>query len=183
MEISESSLIARVVKSGDQHAYSQLVRRYQSQIRQSLRQWCKEDHALADDLAQETFIKAYRALSGFRSDAKFSTWLYRIAYNVMVSYFRKQPKQVEHTEVEAVDERNEMLAQEARRDIRAAMTQLSPEQQNAVHLCLQLGFSHQEAADIMSMPLGTVKTNVLRGKEKLQSLLSSWQSEVSDAKT
>lgn len=183
MELSEQTLIDRVIKSDDRHAYSTLVRRYQSQIRQSLRHWCKGDHALADDLAQETFLKAYRALPGFRSDARFSSWLYRIAYNVMISHFRKQPLETAEESLEITDERNSFAALDAKRDIRAAMAQLSQEQQNAVHLCLELGFSHQEAADIMSMPLGTVKTNVLRGKERLQSLLSSWQNEVTHAPT
>ncbi len=183
MQMNEQALIQRVVKRGDQHAYSQLVRQYQSQVRQSLRQWCKGDHALADDLAQETFIKAYRALQSFRGDSKFSTWLYRIAYNVMVSYFRKHKPMADESAIESEQQHlsQDMQAVDAKRDIQAAMAQLSEDQQRSIHLCLERGFSHQEAADIMNIPLGTVKTNVLRGKQRLQSLLSSWQGEVSNA--
>ena len=86
MEIDDQTLINRVVKQGNQRAFAELVKRYQSQLRYSLRQMTGWNEALADDLAQETFIKAYQALPGFRAEAKFSSWLYRIAYNQMVSH-------------------------------------------------------------------------------------------------
>lgn len=81
MELDDKALITRVLDNRDQRAFAELVKRYQSQIRYSQRQLTGWDEALADDLAQETFLSVYRNLSKFRGDAKFSTWLYRIAYN------------------------------------------------------------------------------------------------------
>src|SRR6202158_6179217 len=87
--VSDTQLIARVVVSDDRHAFSELVRRHQSSVRATLRKLAKGDAALADDLAQETFLLAYRNLKSFRQEAKFSTWLYRIAYNVFLADARK----------------------------------------------------------------------------------------------
>ncbi len=189
MEVSDQELIRRVTKGGDRHAYSQLVRRYQSPLRYSLQRWCHGDFSLAEDLAQEAFIKAYQALPGFRSEARFSTWLYKIAYNVMLSHQRKKrldtlcsEEEVERASVSSVEKTsNQMTGMEgvdANRDVAAALAQLSDGQQQAIHLCLQRGFSHQETAEIMNIPLGSVKTHVLRGKKKLQALLKSWQNGV-----
>jgi len=83
--VSDGQLIARVVVSDDRHAFSELVRRHQSSVRATLRKLAGGNAALADDLAQEAFLLAYRNLKSFRQDAKFSTWLYRIAYNVCLS--------------------------------------------------------------------------------------------------
>src|SRR5258708_12943772 len=76
--VSDTQLIARVVVSDDRHAFSELVRRHQSSVRATLRKLAGGNAALADDLAQEAFLLAYRNLRSFRQDAKFSTWLYRI---------------------------------------------------------------------------------------------------------
>jgi len=81
VELSDGQLVARVVVDDDQHAFAELVRRNQSTVRGLLRQLTRTDMALADDLAQETFIRAYKNIRSFRGDARFSTWLYRIAYN------------------------------------------------------------------------------------------------------
>src|SRR5262252_4342651 len=86
--VSDAQLIARVLVQDDRHAFSELVRRHQSTVRASLRR-LTGNHALADDLAQETFLLAYRNLRSFRQEAKFSTWLYRIAYNVFLADARK----------------------------------------------------------------------------------------------
>jgi len=87
--ISDAQLIARVVVRDDRHAFGELVRRHQSAVRSPLRRLTNGNAALADDLAQETFLLAYRNLKSFRQDAKFSTWLYRIAYNAFLGDARK----------------------------------------------------------------------------------------------
>src|SRR6184192_1195015 len=87
--ISDAQLIARVLVQDDRHAFGELVRRHQSTVRASLRKLTRGNIALADDLAQETFLLAYRNLKSFRQDAKFSTWLYRIAYNAFLADARK----------------------------------------------------------------------------------------------
>src|SRR5512140_3142808 len=88
-DVTDAQLIARVVVQDDRHAFSELVRRHQSLVRAMLRRLTAGNHALADDLAQETFLLAYRNLRSFRQEAKFSTWLYRIAYNVFLGDTRK----------------------------------------------------------------------------------------------
>src|ERR1700758_2409222 len=87
--VSDAQLIARVLVQDDRHAFGELVRRHQSAVRASLRKLTAGNHALADDLAQETFLLAYRNLRSFRQEAKFSTWLYRIAYNAFLAEKRK----------------------------------------------------------------------------------------------
>lgn len=177
MSVSDQDLIARVVAAKDQHAFAQLVLRYQSQLRLWARRLCNGDVHLADDLAQETFIKAYAALPAFRAEAKFSTWLYRIAYNIAASRWRA--KKIDFCEL---DEQHDQAAEEcelrqfaAQKDVGAALQHLSQPQQLAIRLCFEDGFSHEEAAEIMGIPLGTLKTHVNRGKKKLQALLESWQ--------
>src|ERR1700745_3984472 len=87
--VSDAQLIPGVLAAADSHPFGELVRRHQSAIRASLRRLTGGNHALADDLAQETFLLAYRNLRSFRQEAKFSTWLYRIAYNVFLADARK----------------------------------------------------------------------------------------------
>jgi RNA polymerase sigma factor (sigma-70 family) len=81
VELTDADLVARVLVDDDQHAFGELVRRHQSSVRGLLRQLARSDVALADDLAQETFLRAYKNIRSFRGEARFSTWLYRIAYN------------------------------------------------------------------------------------------------------
>lgn len=176
MSIPDQELIARVVSRKDQHAFAQLVLRYQSQLRTWARRLCNGDTHLADDLAQETFMKAYAALGAFRADAKFSTWLYRIAFNIAANRWRT--KKIEWCELsddeDIAAEHCELQQFDAKKDVEAAMQQLSAGQQLALRLCYEDGFSHEEAASIMGVPLGTVKTHIARGKQKLQQLLASW---------
>lgn len=176
MSIPDQELIARVVAKKDQHAFSQLVLRYQSQLRLWARRLCDGDVHLADDLAQETFMKAYAALGAFRAESKFSTWLYRIAFNIAANRWRR--KKMEWCELDENDDIEndvcEIQQYAAKKDVESAMLQLSQAQQIAIRLCFEDGFSHEEAASIMSIPLGTLKTHVARGKQKLQVLLASW---------
>ena len=175
MELSDADLIARVLADDDQHAFGELVRRHQSTVRGLLRQLTRTDVSLADDLAQETFIRAYKNIRSFRSEARFSTWLYRIAYNRFREDARKRKELV------GVDE--ELLQTEhdpqtvdpcLRHDLMHALNLLPLHERTAVVLCCQNGLSHDEAARVLDIPLGTVKTNVLRGREKLKRTLAAW---------
>ncbi|HEX8678919.1 MAG TPA: sigma-70 family RNA polymerase sigma factor, partial [Chthoniobacterales bacterium] len=94
MSLTDADLLARVLLHEDQNAFSELVRRHQSAVRGLLRQLTRSDLALADDLAQETFIRAYKNIRSFRGEAKFSTWLYRIAYNCFREEARKRKELV-----------------------------------------------------------------------------------------
>jgi len=176
MSIPDQQLIARVVANQDQHAFAQLVLRYQSPLRLWARRLCDGDSHLADDLAQETFMKAYGAIAAFRAEAKFSTWLYRIAFNIAANRWRSKKiawcSLDEHEDIESdLCEFNQFSI---KKDVDAAMLQLSVAQQLAIRLCFEDGFSHEEAANIMSVPLGTLKTHISRGKQKLQALLAAW---------
>jgi RNA polymerase sigma factor (sigma-70 family) len=168
---SDQALIARVVARDDRNAFGELVRRYQSDLRALLRRLTAGDLLLADDLAQETFIKAYRNLARFEGSAKFSTWLYRIAYNTFVSNTRRS--RTLGTE-EFIEEAGEMVHEDntgemhARHDLNKAMHVLTLAERAALVLCYGRGLTHDEAAQVLKCPLGTVKTNVLRGKAKLR---------------
>jgi RNA polymerase sigma-70 factor (ECF subfamily) len=182
VEASDEELARRAARPGGSQAFAVLVNRHQSEIRRSLRRLTRGNAALADDLAQEAFIKAYRSLAGFRGDSSFRTWLYRIAYRGFLSELRRNERQTQalgeqHAVTEAGDGTEAKAFME---DFEVALRQLTPAQRDAVHFSLQRGFSHPEIADIMDLPIGTVKTHVLRGRQKLQALLSDWQEGFSD---
>jgi RNA polymerase sigma factor (sigma-70 family) len=172
----DQALVARAVHGDDRRAFEQLLRRHQGMVRAQLRRLTRSDEAAADDLAQEAFLIAWKRLDQFRGDAKFSTWLYRIAYTCFLQSYRKNAKTSDAKD----DAEAELMPAPAstvdlQMDIERAMRQLSPAEQNVLLHCVQLGLSHDEAAYVLAMPLGTVKTHATRGKAKLQSLLSAWR--------
>jgi RNA polymerase sigma-70 factor (ECF subfamily) len=176
VELTDADLVARVLVDEDQHAFSELVRRHQSAVRGLLRQLTRTDAALADDLAQEAFLKAYKHIRSFRGEARFSTWLYRIAYNV----FREDARR--RKELVGIDENLLQAEQDPqtvdaglRHDLMHALNLLPLHERSAVLLCCQNGLSHDEASRVLDIPLGTVKTNVLRGREKLKRTLAAWE--------
>ena len=175
MSFSDADLIARVLAHEDSHAFAELVRRYQSPVRAFLLRMTRGDAHLADDLAQETFLKAWRKLSTFRGTAKFSTWLFGVACNEIRGAARKR-KELSLEEMDAP--RPEATSPAAstgshlRLDLTEALKVLSSNERAAVLLCCQNGLSHEEAAQVLDCPLGTLKTNVLRGREKLKRQLS-----------
>jgi RNA polymerase sigma-70 factor (ECF subfamily) len=180
---SDTDLIARVLVSDDRHAFGELVRWYQSPVRGFLRRLTGGDQALADDLAQETFLAAYRDLRKFRGSSAFSTWLLGIAYNRFRNSRRRQKETVEWTDAiatGALAPESEVGAWSARaaidlqQDLAAALERLSPDEQSAIHLCYSEGLTHEEAASVLGCPLGTLKTHVLRAKEKLRTQLRAW---------
>jgi len=176
--VTDGDLIARVLSREDQHAFAELVRRYQSPVRTFLARMARGDAHLADDLAQETFLKAWRKLHTYRGTARFSTWLFGIAYNK----FRSVARQRKELALEDVDDAPVEAAQSAtasrnelRLDLTEALKQLHSSERAAIVLCCQNGLSHEEASQVLDCPLGTVKTNVLRGKEKLKRRLIGYQ--------
>jgi RNA polymerase sigma factor (sigma-70 family) len=178
VELSDADLLARVLVDGDQHAFGELVRRHQSPVRGLLRQLTRADVELADDLAQDTFIRAYKNIRSFRGEAKFSTWLYRVAYNVFREHARKRKELVGIDEAQLQAQADPQTTDPALRlDLMSALTQLPLHERTAIVLCCQNGLSHDEAARVLDIPLGTVKTNVLRGREKLKKMLAAWSNE------
>src|SRR5204863_2534435 len=141
--LSDAQLIARVVVTDDRHAFGELVRRHQSAVRATLRKLTSGNAALADDLAQETFLLAYRNLKSFRQEAKFSTWLYRIAYNVFLGDARKikELSMPDDMDADALSpagaEEKERPARQAalRIDLERAMSVLSDAEKAAIVQC------------------------------------------------
>lgn len=175
MPLTDADLVARVLLDDDHHAFAELVRNHQSPVRGLLRQLTRGDAALADDLGQETFLRAYKNIRSFRGEAKFSTWLYRIAYNCFREEARKRKELVgiDETQLEAEQDPN-TVDPALRQDLMQALQLLPLHERSAVVLCCQNGLSHDEASRVLDIPLGTVKTNVLRGREKLKKMLSAW---------
>jgi RNA polymerase sigma factor (sigma-70 family) len=175
VDLTDADLVTRVIVDDDQHAFGELVRRHQSSVRGLLRQLTRTDIALADDLAQEAFMRAYKNIRRFRGEAKFSTWLYRIAYNCFLEDARRRKELVGIDEARWQSELDPQTADAAlRHDLMHALSLLPLHERTAVLLCCQKGLSHEEAARVLGIPLGTVKTNVLRGREKLKRALAVW---------
>ena len=185
--LTDAELIARVVVRDDRHAFSELVRRHQSAVRTTLRRLTTGNHALADDLAQETFMLAYRNLGSFRQEAKFSTWLYRIATNAYLADARKRKEELlGDRDADVADEEagdtggdEEGVPDPARAatlsmDMQRAMAVLSDAERAAIVQCYHNDLSHEEAAQVLNCPVGTVKTHILRAKQKLKSRLAAW---------
>lgn len=174
--MTDSELIARVLVSDDHAAFGDLIRRHQSAVRNFLRHLTAGDHALADDLAQETFVQAYRGMVRFRNASSFPTWLLGIAHNHWRNARRRQRTVPVEPEDLAVLEPvpSPALLSDLRHDLGHALHSLTTEEQAALHLCYQQGLSHSEIAGVLDWPLGTVKTHINRGKDKLRPLLTSW---------
>lgn len=176
MTPTDAELIQRVAVADDRAAFGELVLRHQSAVRRFLQSLSSGDAALADDLAQETFIQAYRGLARFRGEASFSTWLLGIAHNYWRNAHRRRNKHAIFSGALSETEPAPAPMREAdlRHDLAAALRQLSPDEQTAVHLSYQQGLSHSEIADVLGWPIGTVKTHLTRSKEKLRQLLAAW---------
>jgi RNA polymerase sigma-70 factor (ECF subfamily) len=183
--VSDAQLIARVQAADDRHAFSELVRRHQSAVRTTLRRLAGGNAALADDLAQETFMLAYRNLRSFRQEAKFSTWLYRIAYNAFLADARRIRERALPEDVDPDDfaaDAQDPIASVARQvslkiDLDRAMAVLSDAERAAIVQCYHNDLTHEEAAYVLDCPVGTVKTHVLRAKQKLKAALGAWAPE------
>jgi RNA polymerase sigma factor (sigma-70 family) len=174
---TDAELVARVLARDDPHAFTEIVRRHQSLVRSLLRRLTCGDQALADDLAQETFLRAYRGLARYQGKARLSSWLYRIAYNVFLSERERVRPVVADDEPGALADESPAPDRELlQHDLEQAMRVLTPEERMAITLSYRQGASHGEVAEIMECPVGTVKTHIARGKEKLEKRLRAWAS-------
>ena len=173
--LPDALLVARVLTDDDRPAFAELVRRHQSGVRAVLRRLTKGNHALADDLGQETFLQVYRNLRQFRGEARFSTWIYRIAYNRFLAYVRAAHAADElPDDLQVISERTADDTAALKVDLERALDRLSSGERAAIIHCYYQDLSHEEAAYVLGTPLGTVKTNVLRGRQKLRALLAAW---------
>ena len=168
---TDAELILAILERDDRHAFAQLVARHQSRVRMILRRLTRGDQGLADDLAQETFLLAWRKLRDFRFEARFSTWLYRVAFNAWHSEARK------HHDLLLDDLGDSALEPPApaagvdtaeRMDLERAIETLGDAERAAIVACYYADLSHEEAAQALGIPLGTLKTHILRAKAKLR---------------
>lgn len=173
MIVPDRDLIALALGHNDRDAYGELVLRHQSAVRRFLRHLTKGDAAWADDLAQEAFLKAYQNLRSFRGESAFLTWIFGIAHNQFRNARRQVRREITNTIPENVHPA-ETGQVDLREDMTVALRQLSYDEQMALHLCYQQGLTHPEAANVMQLPIGTLKTLIFRAKEKLRNLLSVW---------
>ena len=165
-------LVVALACTGDRKAFAELVKRRQSWIRNLMRRCCG-DVALADDLAQQVFLQAWRKISHLRQPGTFGAWLKRLAINVWLQHRRKNDvmrnaDEYDETELAQSDTTGVTM------DLDRALAALS----NRVRLCVVLsyheGMTHGEIAKHTNLPLGTVKSHIRRGTQRMQSLLSAY---------
>ena len=177
----ETSIIVRA-KRGDEDAYAWLLNRYNVTIYNYCRRMVRGEDAR--DLAQETFVKAFLSIKSFDETKRFTPWLFRIAHNLVIDYLRKKRAPTysltvdddgETRDVEFADRSlapDELISRkEIREAFDAAIDSLETEYKEVLVLRHREGFSYDEIAGILSLPLGTVKVRIHRGREKLKQKL------------
>ena len=170
-KLNELSLVTKVVVLHDRKSFDLLVKKYQSPIRGFFLRQTMGDGQLSDDLAQDTFVKAYTHLSSFRGAANFSTWLYRIAYNVWYDYTRSH-KDTQDLDTPSVARKNAQSGNTSlKMDLLNALQILSENERTCITLQLMDGFSIDKIAEVTGMAQGTIKSHLSRGKSKLASYL------------
>lgn len=189
--LDKVKLLVEKSQKGDNKAFEQLVITYQDRI-YALCYQLTGNHADAQDLAQNVFIKAYRALPGFRNEADFGTWLHRITVNLAINEKRKRkpdvyldsPVQTEEGEMprllasDAEGPESAYENKEFRNMVRTALGELSPEHRTVLVLREMQGYSYDEIAAILDCSLGTVKSRINRGRQSLRekiTQLAAWQ--------
>lgn len=177
-EPADAELVLAVVVRDDREAFARLVRRHQSMVRSVLRRLARGDHGLADDLAQETFLLAWRNIRAFRYDARFSTWLYRIALNAWLSHARKRREVLldDPDDAPEAPPPAQGIATAERIDLERALAGLPDGERAAIAACYYADLTHEEAAEVLGIPLGTVKTHILRAKARLRAKLGEEES-------
>lgn len=169
--LDDISLVTQVAVFHNRKAFDRLVVKYQSPIRRFFLNQTMGDSQLSNDLAQDTFLKAYTHITQFQGTANFSTWLYRIAYNTLYDYVRRN-KATEELDIPSVNKRNsESMNNNLRMDIYQALAILSPSERTCITLQLMEGQSIEQIAKISGMAEGTVKSHLSRGKQKLTTYL------------
>ncbi len=182
--------VVALARHGQEAAYRELVRRYERPIF-SLVYRMVRDRELAEDLAQETFVKALNAIESYRPEFKFSSWIFKIANNAAIDHLRRReldtlsldgsphaetPEAVEATALQIGDRQesalDEVEARELGGEIEVAIARLRPEYRSCILLRHVEGRAYEEIAEILNLPLGTVKTYIHRARNELRQLLA-----------
>lgn len=181
--------VVALAKTGDQEAYRELIRRYERPVFSLLFRMVR-NREQAEDLAQDTFVKVLNAIQTYRPEFKFSSWVFKIANNAAIDQLRKReldtlslegsphattPDLVEATTLQITEPGESQLDEVANRElgtaIERAIDRLRPEYRSCILLRHVEGRSYEEIADILSLPLGTVKTYIHRARNELRILL------------
>ena len=181
---ADQALVERVQR-GDKAAFDVLVRKYQHKIVKLISRYVR-DHSEVYDVAQEAFIKAYRALPNFRGESAFYTWMYRIAINTAKNYLVSQGRRLPTTDIEAQEaEQYEgesslkeyatpegvLLRDEVESTIYSAIDNLPEDLRTAITLRELEGLSYEEIAEAMECPVGTVRSRIFRAREAIDKKL------------
>ena len=177
-EVSDKQLVERV-KRGDQRAYDMLVLKYQHKIFGLISRYVKDSDEV-QDVAQEAFIKAYRALPKFRGESAFYTWLYRIAINTAKNYLVSRSRRPPSIDVDVGDAEfydgadglrdtdnpeNVLFGNELKAVVDTAIQALPEDLRTALTLREFDGLSYEDIADVMDCPVGTVRSRIFRARE------------------
>lgn len=171
-KIEDLALISRVLVLNDKRAFDKLVIQYQSSVRRFLLNLTAGDEMLSDDLAQDTFLKAYIHLRQFKGVSRFSTWLFRIAYNQFYNYHRKYKTDIyeslegEVKEFSVMENNNELVD-----ELQIAMLCLKPEEKATVLLFYMEDLSVEKISEIIEIPPNTVKSHLHRARQKMKKKL------------
>jgi len=177
------SLVQRAQK-GDKSAFDLLVRKYQHRIAAVVSRFVR-DYAECQDVVQDSFIKAYKSLPGFRGESQFYTWMYRIAVNTAKNHLASQKRRpsgtvdledAEHIEGGIYMQDNdtpehELLREELAQVVSKALAQLPEEIRQAITLREMEGLSYEEIAEVMNSPVGTVRSRIFRAREAIDARL------------
>lgn len=185
MSDSDDKLLVSMVKEGNKKAFDTLVVKYQERIIQLVTRYI-HDASEAQDVAQEAFIKAYKALPNFRGESAFYTWLYRIAVNTAKNYLVARARRSSNYEVDVSDAENYdgafrlkeidtpehlLLSEEIRVTIQQAIASLPSDLKNAIRYRELDGMSYEEIAVKMVCPVGTVRSRIFRAREAVDRIL------------
>lgn len=167
----DHQLVARVLSAQDAAAFGELVRRHQSQVRNFLRKLCG-DMTLADDLAQDSFLHAWDKLHTFSGRGSFIGWLLKVAYTTFLQSKRRSKRYLEILQqlgrAAEMAERNYSLPVDEVTDLDKLLAVLEEEERAVMVMSYACGLSHREISEATAMPVGTVKSIIFRGKEKIR---------------
>lgn len=170
-KLNDISLVTQVAIFHNRKAFDQLVKKYQSPVRGFFLRQTLGDVPLSDDLAQDTFVKAYTHIGNFHGLSGFSTWLYRIAYNVWFDYHRSHKFTADIDTLAVSAQHAETIHGGLKMDLLNALSILNENERTCITLQLMDGQPIDKISEITGLATGTVKSHLSRGKTKLASYL------------
>jgi RNA polymerase sigma-70 factor (ECF subfamily) len=193
-DLTDQEVVARA-RDGRESAYRELIRRYERPVFSLIYRMVR-DRETAEDLAQETFIKVLNAIASYRPEFKFSSWVFKIANNTAIDHLRRReldtlslegsphastPDAIEATSLQVSDDSetplDEVTARELGAEIEQAINQLRPEYRSCILLRHVEGRPYEEIAEMLDLPLGTVKTYIHRARHELRAALGHLREE------